>query len=390
MTTLTTSTTSTSSAPIAELSTEKNRKLSAPELAILKLSTDQSLSGVTALAHQYQSESGPQRTATLKKIAALDPACVSYGPFGSPDGLRLTYCPTTSSDTSAHEEEVAGPAVTRVINDLRSANVSIATRVPNDLGYKLTVGSELNNLVSSLDKLHLTSGAARLQNYENTLLRRVAASSNSGSGATSTTSDGTGQPSTSSAPASAETVAVEECPSTYGYAGRHPIPTKLSAEHSASDQLMFYANSALAVLAPMGWSCNGAVGVDGSAQIMVSSRDGSQEVTASDGGACVSCNATIACPLISTAASALPTGVSCPSQAPAAEETSRISATTDAFQDPPYVHGTGTPSGGRYPANGVMLYGGHPSEAYTETCTLPSPQHKICTVILNDFLSRYP
>jgi hypothetical protein len=378
-------TTTTTDAPVAQLSATENRKLSSPGVAIIDLASNQSLAGVTELVPVYRSEVNPKRSATLRRIAALDPACVSYGPYGSPTGLALQDCPATSSDSRAQEEAIAGPAVTSVIHTLRSANVSTATREPNDSGFKLTVGGDLKALIKSLNTLQLSSEATRLLKYEESLPGATAAVAST----TTTTSDVTRQPNTSSDAAQpsggSETTAVEDCPSTYGVTGRHRIPSELPAEDGATNGLVFYANSSLAVLAPKGWSCSGAVGVDGSARITVGSRDGSQEITASDGGACVSCNATI-----STAASALPTGISCPSQAPAAEEISRINGTTDAFEDPPYVHGTGTPSGGGDPANGVMIYAGRSPEAYTETCTLPSSQHTLCTVILDNFLSRYP
>ncbi len=186
-----------------------------------------------------------------------------------------------------------------------------------------------------------------------------------------------------------ENVVVEKCPSTYGITGRHPVPSMLPSSIPAADGLMFYANTALAVLAPTGWSCRGTVGADGSAELTVGSGDGSERITASEGSACVTCNATLACPLIPAATKALPAGVTCPSQPPAAEQISRINTTSVAFEDPPYVHGTGTPSGGPNPANGVVLYLGQPPEASKETCTLPASQHSICTDSLNAFIGRY-
>jgi hypothetical protein len=201
----------------------------------------------------------------------------------------------------------------------------------------------------------------------------------------------TSAPSSGQTPATqtGEGVVVETCPSTYGVTGRHPIPAALPSVH-ATGGLVFFANTALAVLAPEGWRCSGAVGADGFGQLTVTPAAGSEAITAAEGSACVSCNAALACPVIPAAAQALPAGVPFPSHRPAAEEISRISATTAAFEDPPYVHGTGAPLGGPDPANGAVLYSGQPPEGFKETCTLPASQHSLCTAILNDFLSRYP
>lgn len=54
------------------------------------------------------------------------------------------------------------------------------------------------------------------------------------------------------------------------------------------------------------------------------------------------------------------------------------------------MRGTGVPSGGQYPANGVMTY--YPRAAngsWVETCILPPGQKAECTASLNAFLARY-
>ena len=72
-----------------------------------------------------------------------------------------------------------------------------------------------------------------------------------------------------------------------------------------------------------------------------------------------------------------------------------ISTTTGSsevgFEDPAGVAGDGLPSGGQEPANGVMLYmpkQGEPA-ASLATCTLPAPQHDVCTAVLNHFGALY-
>jgi hypothetical protein len=78
---------------------------------------------------------------------------------------------------------------------------------------------------------------------------------------------------------------------------------------------------------------------------------------------------------------------------PAVEQVVRLGTHAVAFEDQPDVAGTGNPSGGPYPANGVVIYNNSNAtypNAGEETCTLPEAQHSICTEILNDFLGRYP
>lgn len=197
---------------------------------------------------------------------------------------------------------------------------------------------------------------------------------------------------TSSAATSPQATAgrVESCPSTYGVEGSHPLPAGLTNNSNPSLGLVLYANQALAVLAPAGWTCHGLVGADGSGEITVRASDGNSAVNAQEGSACVSCNAEIACPLIPAAAKAMPAGLSCPTTAPKAEYVHRITATRVAFEDPPGVRGTGDPSGGSIPANGVLIYEGAYPEAFIETCALPASDHAECTTILDNFLARYP
>ncbi len=48
------------------------------------------------------------------------------------------------------------------------------------------------------------------------------------------------------------------------------------------------------------------------------------------------------------------------------------------------------PSGGPYPANGVMTYySGNENGGWLDTCTLPNSEHALCTVALNAFVSFY-
>jgi hypothetical protein len=93
-----------------------------------------------------------------------------------------------------------------------------------------------------------------------------------------------------------------------------------------------------------------------------------------------------ACALFSDAK--LPWG--CQLHQPPGEVITRLSNVAVAFEDPPHVHGTGDPSGGVLPANGVMVYRPSPSSGFPffeETCVLPVSEHAVCTVLLNDVLA---
>jgi hypothetical protein len=188
--------------------------------------------------------------------------------------------------------------------------------------------------------------------------------------------------------ARAASIRVAPCPSTYGTTGKHPVPSLLRPDAHVPRGFVFYANQALAVLAPAGWKCKGAVGVDGSGYIAVTGSRG-RTIEGQEGSVCAGCNFEIACPLFPQAR-ALQPELGCPSTPPSEERIYKLSKIAIAFEDPPGVRGTGKPSGGRNPANGVVIYSaGPPDHALEETCTLPSAAHKECAAVLNDFLARY-
>ena len=83
-------------------------------------------------------------------------------------------------------------------------------------------------------------------------------------------------------------------------------------------------------------------------------------------------------------------GRPCPTTHPAAENLDHLSAGVVAFEDPPGVAGDGVPSGGRYPANGVMTYyTGNPNESWLETCTTTPNQKDLCTATINYLVASY-
>jgi len=169
-----------------------------------------------------------------------------------------------------------------------------------------------------------------------------------------------------------------------------------TAPQERDGQLGFYSNGWLTVVAPSGWRCSGIVGATGALFMTVvspqarlthglpSSRTQAVNVyVASPGTGEVG----IACALFPNVR---PKPNPC-TPMPAREKAVRLGPHVVAFEDPPHVKGTGDPSGGLSPANGVMIYDGskYPQWAAEETCTLPESQHRACTVILNDFVRRY-
>ena len=58
------------------------------------------------------------------------------------------------------------------------------------------------------------------------------------------------------------------------------------------------------------------------------------------------------------------------------------------FEDPPNVGGSGWPSGGPDPANGLVGIARR-GTVFRSTCTLPSGDHTLCATILNYVISRY-
>lgn len=163
------------------------------------------------------------------------------------------------------------------------------------------------------------------------------------------------------------------------------------------------------LLGPQGWSCSAMYGADGSGGVVVYPPGESvpsdwgagwklpadssvQAIIGSQTSACVGCAEGQACPLFGTAARDFQANFQrpCPASRPAAEAATRLSSGVMAFADPAGVAGDGIPSGGRYPANGVMTYySGNQDGSWVETCTLPAASKDVCTTTLNYFLTSY-
>jgi hypothetical protein len=205
-------------------------------------------------------------------------------------------------------------------------------------------------------------------------------------------------------PEAAETVsiAVESCPTAYGLPDETlpPIGASMTATltQAVASQVRFYSNGDLTVLGPRGWRCEAAVGADGSARMQVTppgqaAASGSPSpdfvaVTASSGGGCLGCVVLMACGLFPESLK-LFDSLGCDATSPPDERVTRPMPRTVVFEDPPGVHGTGDPSGGRYRAIGFLIFddgseagaSGLPS-ALKVTCTLPDDLAPICDEVI--------
>ncbi len=198
--------------------------------------------------------------------------------------------------------------------------------------------------------------------------------------------------------ASTQSVRVVRCRTEFGVRpGKISVPSRVAVRGSprSTAGLVAYTNTELFLIGPAHMACAGAVGADGSADVVVwprgqrSPRQHSRGdgVTLSVIPACVGCMASVACPFFPSFASKL--GFPCTSGVPASEVVDRLSSHVTGFEDPPGVAGDGWPSGGKDPANGLVGIKGRGGVVYSSTCTLPSRKHAVCTVTLNDVLARY-
>ena len=157
------------------------------------------------------------------------------------------------------------------------------------------------------------------------------------------------------------------------------------------------------LVAPQGWNCNASIGADGGTYVDVyppgqgdfsgyafSPHQGAG-ITGGTTSACQGCAFDQACALFAGTTLIRDSGYqSCGNTRPSEEGIYNYNENVRFIDDPPGVTGDGFPSGGSLPANGVMTYfPGSQFGSWTETCTLPSSQHAVCTLILNQFLSQY-
>ncbi len=190
-----------------------------------------------------------------------------------------------------------------------------------------------------------------------------------------------------------------------------PPSRPVAVPQALAARLSVYADDQgrMELVGPRGWHCTAFYGADGSGGVAVyppgqrlprwwtagwglARGSAAAAVAGLESSACYTCTLAQACRLFPTAATTLHSYLgrqTCPAR-PAAEKVTPIGPGIMGFQDPPGTTGDGLPSGGRYPANGVLTY--HPHAAagsWLETCTLPGSDTAACTAILDTFLSWY-
>jgi hypothetical protein len=226
---------------------------------------------------------------------------------------------------------------------------------------------------------------------------------------TTTTSSRTTPTTSSTAPVKA-TLPLVTCATTYGVSlpAAAPLPSSMTLDvpGNLANRMAVYSDGrgAMKLIGPEGWQCAAIYGANGSGTVRVFpkgeqaptgsafSPQQQQAIVGSETSACVGCSEIQACPLFSTASADYLNDyqMSCPETLPAAETTVQISPGVIGFEDPAGIAGDGNPSGGPYPANGVMTYySGDENGSWLDTCTLPSGDHALCTVALNAFVSSY-
>jgi hypothetical protein len=208
----------------------------------------------------------------------------------------------------------------------------------------------------------------------------------------------------------ATSLPVVSCPTTFAITTPPPtVPLAGSATVEVPDTLAstlsVYSDSSglMRLLAPSGWSCSASYGADGSGLITVTPNgetlpaDGlepgspDRAITASETGGSPVQAAAEACSFFPAAATANMTylGKACTPR-PSSEIVDPISTSVVDFEDPTGIEGSGDPSGGQDPANGVVTYS--PTKGpgfYMGTCTLPHKEHATCTAVLNYFDTLY-
>jgi Protein of unknown function (DUF3761) len=220
--------------------------------------------------------------------------------------------------------------------------------------------------------------------------------------------------STTAAPPSASTAVVSaalpviSCATSFGVDESAPPPlpptTIVRVPAGQVSELAVYTDidGIMQLVGPRGWRCDATYGADGGGGVqaypagaLTSSGNlspNAQAIVGNQTSACVGCMEEQACPLFPVAAADYLRDyqTDCPRARPGAESFFRISDGVVGFEDPPGVKGSAWPSGGIYPANGVMTYySGSSSGSWAETCTLPESEHALCTTTLNAFVSAY-
>ena len=269
----------------------------------------------------------------------------------------------------------------------------------------------LSRLAALMTTAALAAGVAACSAAPTAPAATPGASSHSG-GASGTRADApSAGPATSAQRAAVPTVVpLVTCQTTFGVSVSTPkalaTSVTVSLPPGMGAQLAVYSDDHgfMMLLAPRGWSCGAGYGADLSGGVSVfpagermpsgklPANSPFQEVNGSETSACSTCGLGQACPLFSSAAKMFKSylGRDCPTTRPAAETVVPLRTGLVAFADPAGVSGDGVPSGGLYPANGVMTYSPHSSDgSWMETCTMPPADKRLCTAILDYFVTAY-
>jgi hypothetical protein len=192
-----------------------------------------------------------------------------------------------------------------------------------------------------------------------------------------------------------------------------PATKALSIPAAVVNKMAAYSDDQgeMYLLAPLGWTCQASLGADGNDSIAVyppgevgtsqfalghSWPKSAKAVTGDLLPTCYACFVGQACTFFPAAEHDLVRDfgkqLSC-TALPSGQAVSRISPSVIAFQDPAGVIGTGEPSGGVYPASGVVTFKDRsPSGIYgsaMETCTLPKSERAVCSAAVQSFIASW-
>lgn len=211
-------------------------------------------------------------------------------------------------------------------------------------------------------------------------------------------------------------VSVVSCPTTFAIATPPstvppPASVAVAIPKSLAVRVVAYRDTSglMTLLGPEGWSCTATYGADGSGGLVLrpkgesiplsswgagwrlpsTSRD--EAITAVQTGGSSAQAVAQACSLFPAAAAAFKADFGHPCPSPDKRvSVHKLGRAVVSFEDPASVHGPGIPSGGEYPASGVLTYS-LPTVpgSYLATCTLPSPRHVLCTTVLDTFAAVY-
>jgi hypothetical protein len=212
------------------------------------------------------------------------------------------------------------------------------------------------------------------------------------------------------------TVPLVECVTGAGAASSpKPLPAtrQVSVPPGLAKQLAAYSDDQgeMYVVAPRGWTCQASIGADGNAFIAAyppgevgtskfavgnSWPKSAQAVTGDILPSCFACYVGQACTFFPAAEKDLVRvygdQLTC-APLPARQAILRVSPSVISFEDPPGVLGTGEPSGGTFPAQGVVTFkentGGSAYGSAMQTCTLPSREHALCTAVIGAFVAAW-